>query len=72
MDLKKLDELDLELKKAALAIERCNNELAEVRKDGIADDEFGKLDEINATLVAAGKKFEEITAELKSLSRKSS
>jgi hypothetical protein len=72
MDLNKLDELSKELERAALAVERCEKELAEVRKDGIADDEFEKLDEINATLAAAAERFEAVTMELKRLSKNKS
>ena len=72
MDLNKLDKLSQELERAALAVERCEKELAEVRKDGIADDEFEKLDEINATLAAAAERFETVTMELKRLSKNKS
>ena len=72
MDLKRLDELCRELEKAALAIERCEIELGEVREDGVPDADLDPVDRINATLTAAGKKFEEITMELKSLSLKRS
>ena len=50
--------------RAALAVERCEKELAEVRKDG---DEFEKLDEIKAA--AAAERFEAVTMELKRLSK---
>ena len=72
MDLKRLDELCRELEKAALAIERCEIELGEVREDGVPDSDLGQIDRINAALAAAGKKFEQITMELKSLSTKNS
>ena len=72
MDMKRLDELCRELEKAALAIERCEIELGEVREDGIPDADVDQIDRINAALAAAGKKFEQITMELKSLSTKNS
>ena len=72
MDLKRLDELCRELEKAALAIERCEIELGEVREEGVPDADLDQVDRINAALAAAGKKFEEITMELKSLAQKRS
>ena len=70
MDLKKLDELGQKLEKAALAIELCEIELGEVREGGIDNDLEESVD-IKAALAAAGKKFEEITLELKLLSEES-
>lgn len=72
MDLERFDELCRELEKAALAIERCEIELGEVREDGVPDADLDQVDRINAALAAAGKKFEEITMELKSLAQKRS
>jgi len=72
MDLERFDELCRELEKAALAIERCQIELGEVREEGVPDADLDQVDRINAALAAAGKKFEEITMELKSLAQKRS
>ena len=72
MDLERFDELCRELEKAALAIERCQIELGEVREEGVPDADLDQVDRINAALAAAVKKFEEITMELKSLAQKRS
>ena len=72
MDLERFDELCRELEKAALTIERCQIELGEVREEGVPDADLGQIGRINAALAAAGKKFEQITMELKSLSTKNS
>lgn len=72
MDLERFDELCRELEKAALAIERCEIELGEVGEEGVLDAEFDQIDQINqinAALAAAGKRFEQITMEMKSLSK---
>ena len=70
MDLERFDELCRELEKAALAVERCEIELGEVGEDGLPDEDLEKIDAINAALAVAGKRFEQITMEMKSLSRK--